>query len=46
MKLNELEIPVNPFGRVNIVEFERATDRTGVFERQLDELKRLEYFGV
>jgi len=41
MKLNELEIPVNPFGRVNIVEFERATDRTGVFERQLDELNAL-----
>lgn len=41
MKLNELEIPINPFGRVNIVEFERATDRTGVFERQLDELNAL-----
>lgn len=32
---------VNPFGRVNIVEFERSTDRTGVFERQLDELNAL-----
>lgn len=31
----------NPFGRVNIVEFERSTDRTGVFERQLDELNAL-----
>lgn len=31
----------NPFGRINIVEFERATDRTGVFERQLDELNAL-----
>jgi SPP1 family phage portal protein len=41
MKLNKLEIPINPFGRVNIVEFERATDRTGVFERQLDELNAL-----
>lgn len=41
MKLNALEIPINPFGRVNIVEFERATDRTGVFERQLDELNAL-----
>lgn len=41
MKLNELGIPINPFGRVNIVEFERATDRTGVFERQLDELNAL-----
>ncbi len=34
-------IQVNPFGRVNIVEFERSTDRTGVFERQLDELNAL-----
>ena len=41
MKLSKLEIPINPFGRVNIVEFERATDRTGVFERQLDELNAL-----
>nr|DAH33211.1 MAG TPA: Portal [Caudoviricetes sp.] len=41
-KLNNVkEIPINPFGRVNIVEFERATDRTGVFERQLDELNAL-----
>ena len=31
----------NPFGRVNIIEFERATDRTGVFERQIDELNAL-----
>lgn len=31
----------NPFGRVNIVEFERSTDRTGVFERQIDELNAL-----
>lgn len=31
----------NPFGRINIVEFERATDRTGVFERQIDELNAL-----
>lgn len=34
-------IQANPFGRVNIVEFERSTDRTGVFERQLDELNAL-----
>lgn len=34
-------VQVNPFGRVNIVEFERSTDRTGVFERQLDELNAL-----
>lgn len=34
-------IQTNPFGRVNIVEFERSTDRTGVFERQLDELNAL-----
>lgn len=32
---------VNPFGEVNIIEFERATDRTGVFERQIDELNAL-----
>lgn len=31
----------NPFGKVNIIEFERATDRTGVFERQIDELNAL-----
>lgn len=31
----------NPFGRINIVEFERSVDRTGVFERQLDELNAL-----
>lgn len=31
----------NPFGMVNIVEFERSTDRTGVFERQIDELNAL-----
>ena len=31
----------NPFGMVNIIEFERSTDRTGVFERQLDELNAL-----
>lgn len=41
MKLNNIEIPINPFGRVNIIEFERSTDRTGVFERQLDELNAL-----
>lgn len=34
-------VQVNPFGRVNIIEFERSTDRTGVFERQLDELNAL-----
>ena len=34
-------IQKNPFGRVNIIEFERSTDRTGVFERQLDELNAL-----
>lgn len=34
-------IQANPFGRVNIVEFERSADRTGVFERQLDELNAL-----
>ena len=34
-------IQANPFGRVNIVEFERSTDRTGVFERQLNELNAL-----
>ena len=34
-------IQANPFGRVNIIEFERSTDRTGVFERQLDELNAL-----
>ena len=32
---------VNPFGRVNIIEFERSIDRTGVFERQIDELNAL-----
>lgn len=32
---------VNPFGMINIVEFERSTDRTGVFERQIDELDAL-----
>lgn len=32
---------INPFGEVNIIEFERATDRTGVFERQIDELNAL-----
>lgn len=32
---------INPFGKINIVEFERATDRTGVFERQIDELNAL-----
>ena len=31
----------NPFGKVNIIEFERSTDRTGVFERQIDELNAL-----
>lgn len=31
----------NPFGMVNIIEFERSTDRTGVFERQIDELNAL-----
>lgn len=31
----------NPFGMINIVEFERSTDRTGVFERQIDELNAL-----
>lgn len=31
----------NPFGMVNIIEFERSTDRTGVFERQVDELNAL-----
>lgn len=31
----------NPFGRINIVEFERATDRTGVFERAIDNLNAL-----
>lgn len=31
----------NPFGKINIIEFERATDRTGVFERQIDELNAL-----
>lgn len=31
----------NPFGKVHIVEFERSTDRTGVFERQIDELNAL-----
>ena len=31
----------NPFGMINIIEFERATDRTGVFERQIDELNAL-----
>lgn len=31
----------NPFGRVNIIEFERSIDRTGVFERQIDELNAL-----
>ena len=31
----------NPFDRVNIVEFERATDRTGVFERSIDNLDAL-----
>ena len=42
-KINESNagIQKNPFGRVNIVEFERSTDRTGVFERQLDELNAL-----
>jgi SPP1 family phage portal protein len=34
-------IQTNPFDRVNIIEFERSTDRTGVFERQLDELNAL-----
>lgn len=34
-------VQANPFGRVNIIEFERSTDRTGVFERQLDELNAL-----
>lgn len=34
-------IQKNPFERVNIIEFERSTDRTGVFERQLDELNAL-----
>ncbi len=42
-QLNETDggIQKNPFGRVNIIEFERSTDRTGVFERQLDELNAL-----
>ena len=50
-KLDENEKPIylfgersgeaNPFGVINIVEFERAIDRTGVFERQLDELNAL-----
>ncbi len=31
----------NPFSKINIIEFERATDRTGVFERQIDELNAL-----
>lgn len=31
----------NPFGMINIIEFERSTDRTGVFERQIDELNAL-----
>ena len=31
----------NPFGKVNIIEFERSIDRTGVFERQIDELNAL-----
>ena len=34
-------IQKNPFGKVNIIEFERSTDRTGVFERQMDELNAL-----
>lgn len=32
---------VNPFGMINIIEFERSIDRTGVFERQIDELNAL-----
>lgn len=32
---------INPFGMVNIIEFERSIDRTGVFERQIDELNAL-----
>ena len=31
----------NPFGRINIVEFERSVDRTGVFERAIDSLNAL-----
>lgn len=42
-KISETErgIQRNPFSRVNIIEFERSTDRTGVFERQIDELNAL-----
>lgn len=32
---------LNPFGVINIIEFERAPDRTGVFERQIDEMNAL-----
>ena len=35
------DITENPFGKVHIIEFERAIDRTGVFERQIDELNAL-----
>ena len=31
----------NPMGEVNIIEFERSFDRTGCFERQIDELNTL-----
>lgn len=31
----------NPFGRINIIEFERSVDRTGVFERAIDNLNAL-----
>lgn len=37
----EYDITENPFGKVHIIEFERAIDRTGVFERQIDELNAL-----
>lgn len=31
----------NPFGRVNIVEFNRSSDRTGCFERQISDMDAL-----
>lgn len=40
-KFNSRSGEANPFGKINIIEFERATDRTGVFERQIDELNAL-----